>query len=118
MTAAARSVYYFGFYVLATGIVLTVFPNVLLSVVGVAETTEVWIHMLGVVVFAIGLYYVFMAPTNHKLFFTLSVYARISVFLWFVIFIVIGLAPLNLLPFGIIDLLGAGWTYAALRKEN
>lgn len=117
MSPASRSLYYFGFYLLATGITLTVFPNVLLSLVGVPETTEVWIHLLGVVVFAIGLYYVFMAPTNNFLFLTLSVYARISVFLWFVIFIVINLAPIQLLPFGLIDLAGAIWTYTALKKS-
>lgn len=117
MSPASRSLYYFGFYLLATGITLTVFPNALLSLVGVPETTEVWIHLLGVVVFAIGLYYVFMAPTNNFLFLTLSVYARISVFLWFVIFIVINLAPIQLLPFGLIDLAGAIWTYTALKKS-
>jgi len=102
---------------LLVGATLTVFPNVLLSVVGIPETTEVWIHILGVVAFVLGLYYVFMAPTNHFLFFTLSVYARITVFLWFVIFIVINLAPIELLPFGVIDLAGAVWTYVALRKN-
>lgn len=117
MTPAARSVYVFGFYLLVVGTILTVFPNTLLSIIGVAETTEVWIHLLGVVAFVLGLYYVFMAPTNHFLFFILSVYARITVFIWFVIFIIIKLAPVELLPFGVIDLAGAIWTYMALRKK-
>ncbi len=117
MTPAARSVYVFGFYLLFVGTILTIFPNTLLSIVGIPETTEVWIHILGVVAFVLGLYYVFMAPTDHFLFFVLSVYARITVFIWFVIFIIIELAPIELLPFGLIDLAGAIWTYTALRKK-
>ena len=91
MTPASRSLYLFGFYLLATGVTLTAFPNVLLALFQIQETTEIWIRILGTVVFAIGLYYVFMAPANHILFMTLSVYARLSVFAWFLIFVVMNL---------------------------
>ncbi len=116
MTPASRSVYYFGFYLLATAITLTAFPNVLLSLMQVPETTEVWIRLLGVVVFAVGLYYVFMAPANNALFNTLTVYARCSVFVFFVAFVFIDLAPVQMILFGVVDLAGALWTYSALRK--
>ena len=116
MNAASRSVYYFGFYLLATGVTLTVFPNTLLSIVGMPEATEVWIHILGAIVFMIGLYYVFMAPANHALFLTLTVYARCAVFVWFLVFVLIGMAPVQLMLFGSVDLIGAIWTYTALRK--
>jgi len=116
MTPASKSLYYFGFYLLLTGVTLVAFPNMLLSMVGIPETNEVWIHVLGVVVFGIGLYYVFMAPTNHTLFMTLSIYVRLSVFFWFVVFVLIDWAPVQLLPFGVVDLSGAAWTYMALRK--
>jgi len=116
MNAASRSVYYFGFYLLATGIMLTVFPNVMLSTVGIAPTTEVWIHLLGVVVFALGLYYVYMAPANHALFTMLTVYVRSMVFAMFLIFVVLGMAQPQLMLFGSIDLVCAIWTYMALRK--
>ena len=117
MTPASRSLYYFGFYLLATGMTLTVFPNMLLSLFQIPETTEIWIRVLGPVVFTIGLFYVFMAPSNHILFMTLSVYGRLSVFLWFLIFVVISIAPPQLLFFGVVDLGGALWTYTALRKQ-
>lgn len=116
MTPASRSVYYFGFYLLATGMTLTVFPNLLLAMVQIPETTEVWIHLLGVVAFAIGLYYVFMSSSNHTLFTILTVYVRCMVFVWFLIFIVLRMAPPQLILFGAIDLAGAIWTYTALRK--
>lgn len=116
MTPAAKSVYYFGFYLLITGITLTVFPNMLLSAVQIAPATEPWIHVLGAVVFNIGVLYVLMSRTNNILFLTLTVYLRAAILLWFAIFVVIGWAPSQLLLFGLVDMAGAVWTYAGLRK--
>ncbi len=118
MTAASRSIYYFGFYLILTGITLTVFPNVMLGMMGIPETTEVWIHLLGIIVFNMGLAYIIIAPSNNTLFLTFTVYARASVFVWFLIFYFINLAPAQLIIFGVIDLVGAAWTYSALRKGS
>lgn len=117
MTAASKSVYYFGFYLLVLGISLTVVPNVLLGLFQMPVATEVWIHVLGVVVFVIGLYYVFMAQANHTLFLMLTVYARTSVLLCFVAFVVMDWAPVQLILFGTIDGAGALWTYLALKRN-
>lgn len=116
MSPASRSLYYFGFYLLVTGITLTVAPNTLLSVFGMPETTEIWIRVLGSVVFTLGLGYVVMAPSNHRLFLTFSVYARTYVFFMFTTFVVLGWAPWQLILFGVIDLAGAAWTYSGLRQ--
>lgn len=116
MTAASKSLYYFGFYLLVLGIALTVVPNMILSLFQMQETSELWIHVLGTVVFAIGLYYVFMAPSNNVLFMTLSIYARSFVLAWFVVFVIIGWAPAQLILFGLVDVAGAVWTYTALKK--
>ncbi len=118
MNPAARSLYYFGFYLMATGITLTVIPNVLLSLFGMPETSEIWIRVLGSVVFTLGLGYVVMAPTNHRLFLTFSVYARTYVFVMFTTFVVMGWAPWQLILFGVVDLAGAAWTYAGLKKSE
>ena len=118
MTPASKSLYYFGYYLLILGIALTVVPNLILSTFQIAPTSEVWIRVLGGVVFGIGLYYVFMAPTNHILFLTLSVYVRASILLWFILFVVIGWAPAQLILFGLVDMAGAAWTYMALRKTT
>ncbi len=117
MTASSRSVYYFGYYLLILGITLTVMPNFLLGTFQIAETNEIWIRVLGAIVFNIGLYYVFMAPANHVLFLTLSVYTRMLVLFWFVVFVMLGWAPVQLILFGLIDGAGAMWTYLAIRKK-
>ncbi|MEQ8423986.1 MAG: hypothetical protein RIA63_04700 [Cyclobacteriaceae bacterium] len=118
MTAASRSIYYFGYYLLILGITLTVVPNVLLSTFQLGETNEIWIRVLGAVVFNIGLYYVFMAPANHALFLTLSVYTRMLVLFWFIVFVTLGWAPVQLVLFGLVDGAGAVWTYLSLRKQS
>ncbi len=118
MTPASKSVYYFGFYLLITGVTLTVTPNLLLSMFQIPETTEVWIRVLGAVVFGLGLYYVFMAYSNNGLFLMLSVYVRIYILISFIIFAVMGWAPWQLILFGLIDAAGAAWTYGALRNKN
>lgn len=116
MTASSRSIYYFGYYLLMLGITLTVAPNILLSTFQLGETQEIWIRVLGAVVFNIGLYYIFMAPANHTLFLTLSVYTRMLILFWFVVFVVLDWAPLQLIIFGLVDGAGAAWTYLTLRK--
>lgn len=116
MTAASKSVYYFGFYLLITGVTLTVAPNAMLGMMQIAATNEVWIHVLGAVVFNIGLLYVFMAPTNNALFLILTTYLRTLILVWFTIFVVLDWAPVQLIAFGLIDFAGAAWTYMALKR--
>lgn len=101
---------------MVTGITLTVAPNMLLSLFGFPETSEIWIRVLGSVVFTLGLGYVVMAPSNPVLYMTFTVYARVYVFVMFSTFVLLGWAPWQLILFGVIDLAGAGWTYSALRK--
>jgi hypothetical protein len=118
MNAAAKSVYYFGFYLLLLSVALTTFPNALLGIFQMPETSEVWIRVVGVLVFSIGIYYVVMARSNHTLFLTITVFIRLSILLWFMVFVFINWAPPMLILFGIVDALGALWTYQALKKLN
>ncbi len=117
MTSAGKSIYYFGFYLLILGITLTVVPNILLSTFLLPETSEVWIRVVGIIVFNIGLYYIFMAPANQVLFYTLTIYTRVLILLWFIVFVLMGWAPTPLIMFGLVDAAGAVWTYTALRSK-
>ncbi len=117
MTSSAKSIYYFGFYLAILAVTLLAFPNTLLGMFQIEPTNEVWIRVVGVVVLDIGILYVFMAAANNVLFMTLTVYLRASVLLWFTLFAVLGMAPMQLILFGLADAAGAAWTYLALRKE-
>ena len=115
MTSAARSIVYFGIYILLTGLVLLVAPNVLLSMFGLGSTTEVWIRVLGCVVTALGAYYVVMGRAEASSFFKATVWGRAWIFVSFLGLVVVGMAKPPLVLFGAVDLLGAIWTWRALK---
>jgi uncharacterized protein YjeT (DUF2065 family) len=117
MSPAAKSVYYFGIYLVIMGITIVVAPNMMLGLLQLPETNEVWLRVAGMLVFNIGVLYFYMAPAENKLFFALSMYLRASVMIWFILFVVIGWATPAILIFGAADLAGAIWTFVALKKS-
>ena len=118
MSKAAKSVYVFGLYLLVAGAGFVFAPNLVLGVMGVPTTTEVWIRMLGIVVVFLGIYYITAALAGATLYFQVSVWLR-STFLGAVIAMVaLDVAPLPILGFGIVDALGALWTALSLRAAR
>jgi hypothetical protein len=69
MSESAFTVKAFGIYALVLGIALIVVPNPLLGIFGLPATSEVWIRVVGVVVFNIGLGYWFAAKSEARAFF-------------------------------------------------
>jgi len=118
MTAAAKSVFYFGFYLYATGLLLIVAPNFLLSTLQIPATTEVWIRVVGVLAFCIGYYYHRAGAGNIHAFFKHTVPTRVFVFLAFCTFVLLNYVSPLLIVFGAADLAGATWTWMTLRKEK
>jgi hypothetical protein len=116
MNSAAKSVYYFGIYLFMLSAVLITYPNILLTLFQIPETTEVWIRVVGVLVFSLGIYYVYMAITNHTFFMMITVYVRSSILLWFTGFVIAGFAPAPLILFGAVDFAAAMWTLYELKK--
>jgi hypothetical protein len=115
--SAAKTVMYFGFYLYLTGITLLVAPNFLLSAFQLPVTNEVWIRVVGVLVIAIGFYYHQSGSKNIEAMLPLTVVARVFVFLSFAVFVLLQFVSPMLLLFGAVDLLGAGWTWMALKKK-
>jgi len=118
MSKSAFSVKAFGIYLLVLGVGLTLAPNLLLSVFGMAATSEVWIRVVGVLVFNIGIYYVYAARCEAKAFFQASVYTRTLVLASFAAFAVLGFASPVLILFGVADFAGGIWTHLTLRAEK
>lgn len=116
MTPAARSVCYFGFYLYGVGLTLMTVPNLFLTTLQLPETQEVWIRILGVVVIGLGFYYHRSGVQNNTAFFKLTIPTRIFVFISFVSFVLLGYAAPIMIAIGAVDLLGAAWTYSALKK--
>lgn len=118
MSRAAFSLRVFSIYMFCLGAALVLIPNILGGLFGIPETKEVWIHVVGVLVLILG-YLDFMAAGNELVaFFRWSVPARLSVPVFFLVFVLLKMAPPILILFGVIDGLAAIWTALALRADS
>lgn len=118
MSRPARSLQVFGLYLSLLGLVLTVTPNLLLTLFGFSTTTEPWIRVLGFVVVILGHYYLAAAHGEDRLFMRATIIPRLLVLPAFAIFVWAGWAPANLLLFTIPDVIGALWTRQSLGAES
>jgi hypothetical protein len=118
MSKSAFTVKVFGIYLIILAILLIMVPNMLLSIFGLTETSEVWIRVVGVMAVNMGVYYLVAAKSEAKAFFHASVYTRLLVFIAFSLFAALGLTQPILILFGGIDLSGGIWTFIALRTEK
>lgn len=118
MSKPALTLKVFGVYLFILGIGLILLPNLILSVFGVPPTSEVWIRVVGVLVFNIGIYYWYAAKHEARIIFLASVYARTFVLAAFIAFVVTGLVSPVLILFGTVDFAGAIWTFVALKTEK
>jgi hypothetical protein len=116
MSKSAFSSKVFAIYLFIVGAVLVVAPNVLLSIFQLPKTSEVWIHIIGVLAFNVGVYAWVCAKDMH--FLKASVYTRFVFFVAVVTFAILGLASPIIIVFGVVDLLGGIWTHFALKADS
>jgi len=118
MTRSARSIFVFGCYVIALGLMMLLAPNRLLGFFNQPETTEVWIRCAGMLLLLLGAYYLLAARAGLTQFFLWTVWGRSLVILFFMAFVALKMAPPIFLAFGLADLAGAAWTFWCLKTEN
>jgi uncharacterized membrane protein len=117
MTAAAKSVCYFGFYLYVAGLTLIAAPNFLLDTLQLPATSEVWIRVVGVLVLCIGFYYHRAGAENMHAFFKYTIPTRVFVCIAFIAFVLLHYVGAALIIFGAADFAGACWTWMALKKS-
>jgi hypothetical protein len=118
MRSSSLSIRVFGIYVLITGLMLIFVPNLVLSLLGLPPTQEIWIHVMGALAIAVGYYYWACAKAGAVDFFKATLVGRpLFAILCFGLVGFAG-APWQLALFGITDILGAAWTTAALHAEQ
>lgn len=116
MSAAARTVYVFGIYLVVVGVIATAVPNVLLGVLGIPATDEPWIRLLGIVLLLLAYYYFVAARADLTALHRATVPGRVAVGVGDIILVVLwGYWPA--LVFGLVDLAGAAWTAKAMRAD-
>lgn len=117
MSSSAFSAKVFAVYLFIAGAVLITVPNLLLTLLQIPPTPDVWIRVVGLVAFMIGVYAWVAASHEFKPFLVASVYTRFVVFVAFTTFALTGLGSPMILLFGLADLAGGLWTYSALRAD-
>jgi hypothetical protein len=117
MSKSALSSKVFAIYLFVVGPVLVLAPNFLLGLFGIAPSSEVWIRVVGLIAVNLGVYSWVAAKHENKSFLAASVYTRISVFVAFTIFALIGLVSPMIILFGAVDLAGGLWTHFALKAD-
>lgn len=118
MSKTARSLFVFGIYLILLGLFLLIAPNVLITFFGLPAVNDVWIRVVGMLLVLLAYYDIQAARKNLTDFFRWSVIARMSVIVFFAVFVVLDLVKPILLLFGAIDLAAAVWTHLALRSET
>lgn len=117
MSRSAMSVFVFSIYLYVLGFVLVVTPDTLLRIFRFPEADGLWIRVVGMLVIILGFYYSHAARAEIRPFLLWTVIGRTSVLLFFIAFVVAGLAPPVLIAFGVIDFAAAMWTLFALRSD-
>lgn len=115
MSKAARSIFVFGIYLVIAGLGFLLVPNLMLSMVGLPTTTEVWIRVLGLIVTIVGAYYLYLGRLNDTLFFRVTIPGRFAVVAGLLALVFLDLAGPQLLIFAVLDGTGAVWTWYSLR---
>lgn len=117
MNPVARSVFVFGIYVVAMGVVLMVRPALAVLPFGLPEPDGPWVRILGLVAFVLGCYYLAAARQGVTQFFRWTIWGRTIVFAGFALLALTGLIPGALVVYGVIDLVGSAWTVMELRRS-
>lgn len=113
MSGKSKSIFVFGIYLVITGITLLFVPNLLLKVLHIHETEEIWIRIAGCLTINIGIFNVMAARYKVKQFYNWMYIAR-GLFIAAILgFIILKQAPYVFLLFAATDFLGMVWTYLA-----
>jgi len=118
MSRPARTMFVFGIYLAVLGTTLVAVPNLLLGVFGIPSTQEVWIRVVGMLVFFLAYYYVLAARQEWTAFARASVLPRMMVIVFFSAFVLAGFVSPRLLLFAVVDFAAAAWTHLALRETR
>lgn len=105
-------------YLFPLSLLLLAVPNFLLNMFMLPTTEEVWIRVVGMLVFFLGVIYYQAAKQELHGLYKYFAYNRIGVLLFFIVFVALGWSKWPLILFGVIDAAAALWTLSALKKEG
>ncbi len=118
MSRSGKSVFYFGIYLLLIGGLLSFIPQQFIATLKLPSLPDAWARILGVLVLILGGYYIISGKNNLSPFIKATVYLRIFFLTATLLLFASGQMPKEILPLGIIDLLGALWTQFSLKSDG
>jgi peptidoglycan/LPS O-acetylase OafA/YrhL len=118
MLKSGKSVFYFGIYLLLIGMLLFFISQQFISTLKLPDMPGAWARLLGVLVFILGCYYIIGGKNNLLPFIKATVYLRLFFLACTLVLFATGQMPKEILPFGVIDMLGALWTQLSLKKAT
>ena len=103
---------------IAGGIGFMVVPHPILAWFGLSAGDDFWIRMVGVLVFAVGCYYLLVVRARLVAFYPWTVPARYFVAGFMVLMFALGKVGAAILLFAAIDAAAATWTWCELRSRK
>lgn len=116
MNPTILSIYVFGVYLIFVGAGFLFVPNMVLPIFKFPKTDEPWIRVMAILVLIIAYFYMVAAYYNLHPIFWVTVFGRFFVFISFLILVMLKKSKPMLLMFGLVDALGALWTFLTLLK--
>lgn len=116
MTYSAKTVFYFGIYVVCTGLLFLFIPEPIISLLQLPVTPSGWSSVVGLLALVIGAYYIVCGKANSEVFIRATLYVRWVFAIGATLLFVVGQMPVSIILFGGVDALGAIWTAMALKS--
>ena len=127
-TTSGWTIFIFGILAFLLGLTGLIRPEILLSILGfevveraqraASDYTIVFMTASSMASFNMGVYYIFAALNDLKIFYRWTVPFRVVTFVVFTMTVVAGIAPLKFLGVGVWELRGAIATGVALNREK
>jgi hypothetical protein len=118
LSPSANSVFLYGIYIVILGLAFLFIPNVVLQLMGMKTTSEVWIHILGWFGIWLGIYYIVAGRSEAKAFIVTTIYGRPTFFVFLGVLVMLKMIEPVILLIAGIDIVTAIWTGILLRSEN
>lgn len=118
MTSSCRSLQVFACYMITGGIGFMIAPHPILALFSLSAGDDFWVRMVGVLVLAIGCYYLLVVRAGIVAFYRWTVPARYFVAGFMVLMFVLGKVGAPILLFAAIDAAAATWTWFELKSRR
>ncbi len=119
LSRAARSILFFGYYVALLGAIFLFYPQIFHELANIGPVNVIS-RVFGLILLYLAFYYYQTAKQDIGMekFFKSTVYTRGSAIFVLSIFAALGWCEWIIAGFGIVDFLGAVWTYKSLEKDE